>query len=160
MSEKQKGAIAAAADFSPASEAAARYAADLARVRRVPLLVIHVLEVLPPIIPGTGTFFPEDLKRAIARDRRREKARLAALVRRLARRRVRVSAVWREGNPAAEIVKAAEESGAEVILLGTRRRSELEKATLGSVAAEVIRRAVCSVLTVREKQGRPLPHLG
>ena len=30
-------------------------------------------------------------------------------------------------------------------------RSELEKAVLGSVATEVVRRAPCPVLTVREK---------
>ena len=138
-------------DFSPASEAAARYAADLARARRAPLHVIHVLEVLPPIIPGTETFFADDLERAIAKDRRREKAQLAALVRRLRAGRVKVSAVWREGHPATEVIKAAEELGVEVILMGTRRRSELEKAVLGSVATEVVRRATCPVLTVREK---------
>lgn len=138
-------------DFSPASEAAARYAADLARARKAPLHVIHVLEVLPPIIPGTETFFAEDLDRAIAKDRRREKAQLAALVRRIRAGRVKVSAVWREGRPATEIVKAAEELGFAVILMGTRRRSELEKAVLGSVATEVVRHAPCPVLTVREK---------
>ena len=125
--KKPRGPIAAAVDFSPASEAAAGFAAELARAREVPLLVIHVLEVLPPIIPGTETFFSEDLKRAIAKDRRREKAQLSAFVRRLSARRVKVSAVWREGRPATEIVKAAEELGAEVILMGTRRLSELEK---------------------------------
>ncbi len=151
MSEKRRRGIAAAVDFSPASEAAARYAADLARARKAPLHVIHVLEVLPPIIPGTETFFAEDLERAIATDRQREKARLAALVRRLRAGRVKVSAVWREGHPATEIVKVAEELGVEVILMGTRRRSELEKAVLGSVATEVVRGAPCPVLTVREK---------
>jgi nucleotide-binding universal stress UspA family protein len=151
MPEKRSGGIGAAVDFSPASEAAARYAADLARARKAPLHVIHVLEVLPPIIPGTETFFAEDLDRAIAKDRRREKAQLAALVRRIRAGRVKVSAVWREGRPATEIVKAAEELGFAVILMGTRRRSELEKAVLGSVATEVVRHAPCPVLTVREK---------
>ena len=151
MSEKRRGGIAAAVDFSPASDAAARCAADLARARNAPLHVIHVLEVLPPIIPGTETFFADDLERAIAKDRRREKARLAALVRRLCTGRLKVSAVWREGHPATEIIKAAEELGVEVILMGTRRRSELEKAVLGSVATEVVRRAPCPVLTLREK---------
>jgi nucleotide-binding universal stress UspA family protein len=151
MSETRPGGIAAAVDFSPSSEAAARYAADLARARNAPLLVIHVLEVLPPIIPGTETFFPNDLNRAIARDRRREKAQLAALIRRLRKSRIRVVPVWREGHPAAEIVKAAEELGVEAILMGTRRRSELEKAILAGVATEVVRHAPCPVLTVRTK---------
>ena len=126
MPEKRSGGIGAAVDFSPASVAAARYAADLAPASKSPLHVLHVLEVLPPIIPGTETFFAGDLDRAIAKDRRREKAQLAAL-------------------------EAAEELGFAVILMGTRRRSELEKAVLGSVATEVVRRAPCPVLTVREK---------
>lgn len=152
MSERRDRGVAVAVDFSPASEAAARYAADLARARKAPLRVIHVLEVLPPLIPGTETFFPEDLERAIAKDRRQEKARLAALVRRLARGRIKVSAVWREGNPATEIVKAAQELGVQVILMGARRRSDLEKAILGSVATEVVRQAPCPVLTLRAEE--------
>ena len=150
MSEKRHDGIAAAVDFSPSSEAAARYAADLARARKASLFLIHVLEVLPPIIPGTETFFVADLKRAIAKDRRREKVQLAGLIRRLRPGRLKVSAVWREGHPATEIVKAAEELGAEAIVMGTRRRSDLQKAVLGGVATEVVRHARCPVLTVRE----------
>ena len=147
VTEAKRG-IAVAVDFSPASHAAAQYAADLARVRKVPLSVIHVLEVLPPIIPGMETFSPGDLKRAIAKDRRREKAQLAALVRRLTAPGVKVSPVWRAGHPVTETVKAAEELGAEVLLMGTRRRSELARAVLGSVATQVMRSARCPVMAV------------
>jgi len=150
VAERRHPGIAVAVDFSPSSLSAARYAADLARARKAPLLLIHVLEVLPPIIPGTETFSAEDLKGAIAKDRRREKAQLAGLIRRLPTGRVKVLAIWREGHPATEIVKAAEELGAELILMGARRRSDLQKAVLGSVATEVVRHARCPVLTVRE----------
>lgn len=54
------------------------------------------------------------------------------------------------GSPHAEIVKAAQEEGADLIVMGTHGRSGLDRLLLGSVADRVIRAAPCPVLTVRE----------
>ena len=53
------------------------------------------------------------------------------------------------GRPAAEIVKAAKEWPADVIVIGSHGRHGLERALLGSVAEGVMRHAPCSVLVVR-----------
>lgn len=50
------------------------------------------------------------------------------------------------GEPASEIVAAAEEVGADLIVVG--RRNVLRR-VLGSVSAEVVRGASCDVLVVR-----------
>ncbi len=57
--------------------------------------------------------------------------------------------------PAAAILREAEAIGAELIVVGTRGRTGLARLALGSVAEEVVRKASCSVLSVR--LGRPAP---
>ena len=53
------------------------------------------------------------------------------------------------GDPADEIVRAAETLSADLIVLATHGRSGVRHLLLGSVAEKVVRRATCPVLTVR-----------
>lgn len=52
------------------------------------------------------------------------------------------------GKPAEAICHAAAESGAELIVMGTRGRSRVQVAVLGSVSAAVIAHATCPVLVI------------
>lgn len=54
------------------------------------------------------------------------------------------------GDPAEEIVKAAERMDADMIVMGSRGLGKLGSALLGSVAGGVLRQAPCPVLVVRE----------
>ena len=54
-----------------------------------------------------------------------------------------------EGDPATAIVEAAEETGADLVVMGTSGRTGLTRLLMGSVAEEVLRHAPCPVLTVR-----------
>jgi nucleotide-binding universal stress UspA family protein len=53
------------------------------------------------------------------------------------------------GNPADVIVQEAEESGADLIVVGTRGLSAARRAILGSVSTNVVHHATCDVLVVR-----------
>jgi nucleotide-binding universal stress UspA family protein len=55
------------------------------------------------------------------------------------------------GAPATEIVKAAREWPADVIVIGSHGRTGVPRAILGSVAEAVVRHAPCPVLVVRQK---------
>jgi nucleotide-binding universal stress UspA family protein len=61
-----------------------------------------------------------------------------------------VAAAYHEasGEPAEQIVEAAEGIGADLVVVGRRNRSPL-RSLLGSVSARVVRRAPCDVLVVR-----------
>jgi nucleotide-binding universal stress UspA family protein len=61
-----------------------------------------------------------------------------------------VSAAYHEpaGEPAEQIVEAAQTLGADLVVVGRRNRSPL-RALLGSVSSRVVRRAPCDVLVVR-----------
>jgi nucleotide-binding universal stress UspA family protein len=53
------------------------------------------------------------------------------------------------GEPASEILRTAQESGCDLLILGTHGRRGLGRALFGSVAEKVVRAAPCPVLTVR-----------
>jgi len=54
-----------------------------------------------------------------------------------------------EGVPSEEIIKAANKK--DLIIMGSRGRSALERILIGSVSEKVLHHAPCSVMIVREK---------
>ena len=54
-----------------------------------------------------------------------------------------------KGIPFHEIINAATEIGADLIVIGTHGRTGLSHVVMGSVAEKVVRKASCPVLTVR-----------
>lgn len=54
------------------------------------------------------------------------------------------------GRPAHEITEFAEQKNVDLIVVGTQGKSGIERFLLGSVADEVIRTAVCPVLTIKK----------
>jgi nucleotide-binding universal stress UspA family protein len=53
------------------------------------------------------------------------------------------------GDAADEIVRVAQESGADLIVLGARGLNPLKRLVLGSVSTNVLHRAPCDVLVVK-----------
>lgn len=62
-----------------------------------------------------------------------------------------VRTLVKTGAPHEVIVAAADELGADLIVLGTHGRGGINRALLGSVADRVVRLAACPVVTVRER---------
>jgi nucleotide-binding universal stress UspA family protein len=60
-----------------------------------------------------------------------------------------VEAVVAVGNPAEEILNAAEAGGVELIVMGRRGRNAIARFVMGSVSDRVVRHATCDVLVVR-----------
>jgi hypothetical protein len=60
-----------------------------------------------------------------------------------------VEACLREGDPAEEVLRAADDVGCDLIVLGSHGRSGLGRLLCGSVAEAVMRRAPCPVLVVK-----------
>jgi len=56
------------------------------------------------------------------------------------------------GDPRDMILRTATELGADMIVMGTHGRRGIPRLVLGSVAEEVVRRATCPVVTVRQEK--------
>jgi nucleotide-binding universal stress UspA family protein len=61
---------------------------------------------------------------------------------------VKFKGIMREGNPADEIVKIAEEENVDLIVMGTGKNI-VDKRLLGSVSEKVVHSAPCTILLVR-----------
>ena len=59
----------------------------------------------------------------------------------------RPTSFW-EGDPAESIIEASIAEGADIIMLGSRPRTNLRRLILGSVSSEVAKRATCQVVVV------------
>jgi nucleotide-binding universal stress UspA family protein len=66
----------------------------------------------------------------------------------LAERGLSAELVPSTGHPAKAIVKLARDRGADLIVVGTRRKGFLERLVEGSVQQDVLRHAPCDVLVV------------
>ena len=127
-------------DFSESSNKALEYAAALSRQSDAELLLLHVIEPYPPIpqMDRVDLVVLQDARRKLEVSR----ARLPATI--------RSKAVLRIGEVDREIIKAAEESDADLIILFTHPRSRVMHALRGSTMEKVARRAACPILLVRE----------
>ena len=120
--------------------------ADLAGALGAELVLLHVTSEAP--LWGETLYTPK--VRAVFDSQRRWAAdALAERVAALAGAGVTARAVVTTGVAWSEIVKAATDEKADVIVMGTHGRTGLDRIFLGSVAERVLRHATCPVLTVR-----------
>jgi nucleotide-binding universal stress UspA family protein len=75
---------------------------------------------------------------------------------RLAACGIRADAEVRVGDPAHQIVEAAVEHDADLIITGSRGHSGLRRLLVGSVARNVVLHAPCSVLVMRQAPQREM----
>jgi nucleotide-binding universal stress UspA family protein len=150
-------------DFSDHSELAFRLACALARDYNARLILLHVISpsealysgTLEPTVNGPGI---EEVKESL-REVEKSHWRLPCPTNLLAEevkgklrrleeqaRRIRVESQVLEGDPVDMILRAAEETNSDIIVMSTHGRTALARLLMGSVAESVLRKAPCPVL--------------
>jgi len=119
-------------DASPAAEAALTDAIDLASAMRARLAIVSVIEKPPAGVAVAGVD-PEALSLTIEHD---AADRLRAAADRVPDD-VPLTTMLRAGHAGKQILKAAAEVGADVLVLGTRGRGRVTSNLFGSVAGDV-----------------------
>jgi nucleotide-binding universal stress UspA family protein len=138
-------------DFSDAAANAERQAIDLARALSAELVLLHVASEAPL---WSETLYTSELRiifegqRKWAEQTLAARAKVAAAEGVTARSAVRCGVAWQE------IIAAAADEHADMIVMGTHGRTGLDRMLMGSVAERVVRLAPCPVLTVRLSDGR------
>ena len=127
-SEQSRKALERAADIANQATLAVVCAADVAKLMRDP----------------AGGASPVDPADAEARTKALAEAREY-----LEGRGIKGVFVEGHGNPADVIVQEAEESGADLIVVGTRGLNAARRLVMGSVSTNVVHHAPCDVLVVR-----------
>lgn len=129
-------------DLWESSERAFEVATEMARAHQAKLILLHVYQ--EPVILTSGAEAVPPIDVNALRDEARQKLKQLTpasvpLVERL----------FTEGEPVAEILRIAKDTGCDLIVMGTHGRGGLERLLLGSVADHLVRHAPCPVVTVR-----------
>lgn len=138
--------ILAAVDFSPHSAPVIDAAVTFARQFGAKVRLVHAYDIPIPLVSPYEVAIPEPY---LEETRRIAAEKLAALVDRVAAEGVAVDSLLTEVPAAAAIVRAAEESKADLLVIGTHGHTGLKHLLLGSVAERTVRLAPCPVLTVK-----------
>jgi len=131
-----------ATDFSPASSVAFTVASALARDYKARIIALHVVEPVRVGFSEYASYVGPD------EDRSDAMAKLQAI--QAPSPMVTIEHRLRDGDPATVIAESAADMGADLIVMGTHGRTGFSRFIMGSVAEEVLRKASCPVLTVRD----------
>jgi nucleotide-binding universal stress UspA family protein len=133
-------------DFSDNSKPAFQLACALARDYAARLHVVHV--VAPPVVYGEGMVFvtSEKSKEELLRKLKDLQASEPQLD---------IDYHLREGESFLEILDVAKRLKSDLIVMGTHGWTGLTRLLMGSVAEQVMRKALCPVLTIN---GKISPH--
>jgi nucleotide-binding universal stress UspA family protein len=149
MTQRANGRVVAATDLSDVADEALRQADEWATRRGRELVVAFVV---PQTIREASAFPPayaDDAVALLELERRAEEL-VVERVCRVTRRRASDFRVIIDGGRAdLGIVRVAGEERADLIVVGNRRSSALERLLLGSISERVVRYAHCSVLVSR-----------
>src|SRR5687767_13019264 len=135
-------------DFSPASGPAFAKALALAKDTGAELILVTVLDALPPLA-SEAYVSRQTYDRIAAEGRAAAQQRLDRPVTRARKAGVRARGLVLEGRTHEQILKAAKQQRADLIVMGTHGRTGLTKLLIGSVASRVVATARCPVVTVR-----------
>jgi nucleotide-binding universal stress UspA family protein len=132
-------------DFSAASASAFEQGLKLAKQNNAEFLVAH-----SSVTPGWVGFMPAESRVEWETYRKTEaEANISALIQKARKKGVNAHMLLLEGLAEDAIVEAAKHFGVDVIVIGTHGSRGVSRFFPGNIAAHVVSRAPCAVLTVR-----------
>ena len=146
------GSIVVGVDSSPAGQAALQWAADEARLRGAHLIAVHAWTYVPPPPIGEPSMIPMpagDVAGALEAERDAAQAELESALSEAFPDSppVEIESRLVEDDPADALAAAA--VGADLVVVGSRGRSGIKSALLGSVSRHVVDHAACPVVVVK-----------
>jgi nucleotide-binding universal stress UspA family protein len=144
--------IAVATDLSDPASAALRYAQAMARMYKSTLVVVHVIDPLAYAFPQGAPSFLAANQAAVAELKKIEEETMAL--------GIPVHSVVESGAVSQRILQAVKEHHADLLVLGTRAKSEAGRVALGTVARQLLARSRCPILTISPDAARSLPWAG
>lgn len=143
-------------DNSLFSLAALQYAEEVAKMLNAQITVLHVIDRAEQAASSLDEKSRVEIEQA-AMTRMRGQISNLLIEYNLVPQSLKIEV--RFGHPVREILRSAEETRAELIIMSTHGRTGLQHVLIGSVAEKVVRLALCPVLTVKPEEFRELVKL-
>lgn len=156
---KQIRRIMAAVDLSEYSKDVLEYAGNLAAGAKGDLVVVNVInnrdiEALQRAATEISGFSVDVW---VTKQKEERLASVQKLIEETGLSELPIKAVFREGVPSRELIKAIEEEGVDLVVMGVKGRGDAPGVLVGSTAEKVFRRCPVPMLNVRSPEGaRPL----
>ena len=133
-------------DSSEDSDKAVRLTRELARIHGSRVLVVHGRDV---IVNPSGRPTPPRVERWETKEDAQQLVDVAVSELQGAGVEAQGRVLPGQGRLGQKILRAAEEDGADLIVLGSRAMSRLEEVIIGSASHKIVHTAKCPVLLVR-----------
>jgi nucleotide-binding universal stress UspA family protein len=144
--------IAVAIDLTESASPALRYAQAMARMYDSTLVLVHVIDPLAYAFPN-GAPSLLSMNTAAAAELKRIEEETSALG-------IPVHSVIESGIVCERILHVMSEHHAELLLLGTRAKTEAGRVALGTVARQLLARSRCPIMTISPDALNSLPWAG
>ena len=141
-----------ATDFSDEAQEALLYADAFARAFKAHLIALHVVPDFSPALYDMASVIKGELARRVDSVKKEAKRRLETLKK---VKGLSFEIVVQEGTASKKIIEIAEKKAADLIVIGRRGLSAIEKLFIGSVANQVLRNSSVPVLVTKKKKGKP-----
>ena len=139
-------------DFSDEAQEAFVYAKAFARTFKAKLLALHVVPDFSPALYNTTAVIKGELAKRVTFMKKEAEKKLATLAK---KQKIEFQPIITEGNASKKIIATAEKQKADLIVMGKRGASAIEKLFIGSVANQVLRNSSVPVLLTKKKTGKP-----
>jgi nucleotide-binding universal stress UspA family protein len=141
-------------DFSAHSDEAVNVAADLAARFGAGLCLVHVVPEIPKLPASVSIFNEGEYERELHKNAEKRLGEIAGV---LARNGLAVTTQVGTANEAGmELLRIAEHTHADLIVIATHGMTGWHRLVFGSVAEKVVRLATCPVLVLRAQPEPPV----
>lgn len=141
-----------ATDFSDEARESLLYADAFAKAFRAKITALHVIPDISPALYDAALVVKGELAKRVAFMKEETQKKFDALKK---AKNIDFKTLIKEGNAAKKIIETAEKEKADLIVLGRRGLSAIEKLFIGSVANQVLRGSPIPVLLTKKKTGKP-----
>ena len=141
-----------ATDFSEEASEALEYAELFAKKFQADLFAMHVIPDFSPILYNTSILIKGELIKKVDELKKVARKKLSIISK---GREISISKIILEGNPPDKIVEQAQKRKADLIVIGKRGLSAIEKFFIGSVANRVLRSSHIPILITKRRGKKP-----
>ncbi len=140
-------------DFSDEAQEAFIYAKHFAKTFNAKLIALHVVPDFSPTLYSTTAIIKTELTKRVALMKKEAERKLNALQK---KQRFEFKSLVVEGNASKKIIETSEKQKVDLIVMGKRGISAIEKLFIGSVTNQVLRNATVPILLTKKRTGKPV----